>query len=120
MVAQRPGEGLATLVQRADEAMYQAKQTGRNRVFTNANDLGREAKGDFDRLHVLLLYWRQNYECGIPEIDAEHMKLFKIANRILASLSEDGDSASMRFPLWMNCWSTSCIISGTKRRCLRR
>ena len=92
VVAQRPGEGLATLVQRADEAMYQAKQTGRNRVFTNANDLGREAKGDFDRLHVLLLYWRQNYECGIPEIDAEHMKLFKIANRILASLSEDGDS----------------------------
>jgi diguanylate cyclase (GGDEF)-like protein/hemerythrin-like metal-binding protein/PAS domain S-box-containing protein len=93
VVTMRSGEGLATLVERADGAMYQAKQTGRNRVFTNSDDLAREAKGDFDRLHLLQLYWRRHYECGIPEIDVEHMKLFKIANRIQASLSSNGTSS---------------------------
>ena len=92
VVAQRSGESLATLVERADGAMYQAKQGGRNRVFTNADDLAREAEGDFNNLHLLQLYWRRHYECGIPEIDTEHMKLFEIANRIQSSLSSNVNS----------------------------
>src|ERR1700739_733166 len=93
VVAQRPGESFAAVVERADEAMYEAKQIGRNRVVTNSDDLMRESKGDCDRLHLLTLYWRRYYECGIPEIDAEHQQLFMIANRILASLNPNGNSS---------------------------
>lgn len=91
VVAQRPGESFADMVERADGAMYQAKQTGRNRVFTNSDDLERESNCNSDHLHLQALYWRRHYECGIPEIDAEHERLFRIANRILASLSTNGN-----------------------------
>lgn len=91
VVAQRPSENFAALVARADAAMYQAKQAGRNRVCANADDLQWESKNESDHPHFLELHWRKHYECGIPEIDAEHEELFKIANRILGSIGPNGN-----------------------------
>jgi diguanylate cyclase (GGDEF)-like protein/hemerythrin-like metal-binding protein/PAS domain S-box-containing protein len=95
VVAQRPGENFAALVARADAAMYQAKQTGRNRVSTNADDLQWESSDQSDHPHFLELYWRKHYECGIQEIDAEHQELFRIANRIVGAIGPNGDGVEI-------------------------
>jgi len=92
VVSQRPGESFAGLVDRADAAMYQAKQTGRNRVVTNADDMYWESKSQSENPRPPELYWRKHYECGVPEIDNEHRELFKIANRLLGSLGSEGQS----------------------------
>ncbi len=92
VVSQRPGESFSGLLDRADAAMYQAKEAGRNRVVTNADDVFWESKSESEHPRPLELYWRKHYECGIPEIDNEHKELFDIANRILGSLSSDGES----------------------------
>ena len=95
VVSQRPGESFAGLVDRADTAMYQAKQAGRNRVVTNADDMYWESKSQSENSRPPELYWRKHYECGIPEIDNEHLELFRLANRILGSDGQSTEAAPL-------------------------
>ncbi|MGA8087076.1 MAG: diguanylate cyclase [Terracidiphilus sp.] len=93
IAAQRLGESLPALLDRADAAMYQAKQNGRNRVVVDAEDLRRESARNPNRFEPLELHWRKAYACGIPRIDAEHKELLRIANRLLLKLGSCQDNA---------------------------
>lgn len=67
---------------RLDDALYQAKQTGRNRVI---------ASDDNEKLPVaaLKLEWRPELQSGNDEIDRQHQELFEIGNRLI-NMSLDG------------------------------
>jgi diguanylate cyclase (GGDEF)-like protein/hemerythrin-like metal-binding protein/PAS domain S-box-containing protein len=93
VVSRRAGENFSSMVDRADAAMYQAKQNGRNQVYCNTKDLHRESTHKLDQLARLELHWRKAYASGNSEIDAEHQMKFQIANRILTSLSADPGGA---------------------------
>ncbi|NLK38686.1 MAG: bacteriohemerythrin [Clostridiales bacterium] len=61
---------------RADEALYLAKATGRNRVV---------ASEEQETLSIasICIYWKEEWECGHREIDAQHKQLIEIANRLI-------------------------------------
>ncbi len=71
-----------TLMHHADQAMYQAKNQGRGRVclFTTAWDPAQGA-----------LLWHPGHECGHPRIDAEHHRLFMLANLLLEHIKDPGE-----------------------------
>ena len=73
-----------TLMHHADQAMYQAKNQGRGRVclFTATWD---PAQGT--------LLWHPGHACGHPRIDAEHHRLFMLANRLLEHMKDQGEQS---------------------------
>lgn len=67
---------------RADEALYRAKDGGRNRVCADqhgSSDIWAAETG----ASVIRLVWQEAYECGEPTIDREHRELFELANVLL-------------------------------------
>lgn len=87
----RVEDSFASLVARADAAMYQAKQGGRNRVVVNADDMRLRFTRRPDRLGLPELRWRKLYASGLPQIDIEHQGLFEAANRVISALGADGE-----------------------------
>ena len=83
------GESAAAWFQRLDAALYAAKNSGRNRVHTDANgnsDLWTWESG----LSALHLVWQEAYASGHLLIDAEHRELFSLANLLIdAALAEN-------------------------------
>ena len=78
-VAERmKAESLRSWYKRADNALYQAKNTGRNRVV------------DSDKIDIplvsLQVQWRQEWNCGNDEIDEQHDKILQIANDLIAKV----------------------------------
>ena len=73
-----------TLMHHADQAMYQAKNQGRGRVclFTATWD---PAQGT--------LLWHPGHACGHTRIDAEHHRLFMLANRLLEHMKDQGEQS---------------------------
>jgi hemerythrin-like metal-binding protein len=67
---------------RLDTALYQAKKSGRNRVAVarvGSSDVWAAESGR----SVVRLVWSEAYECGEPNIDAQHRELFTLANTTL-------------------------------------
>jgi diguanylate cyclase (GGDEF)-like protein/hemerythrin-like metal-binding protein len=67
---------------RLDTALYQAKKAGRNRVAVarvGSSDVWAAESGR----SVVRLVWSEAYECGEPNIDAQHRELFTLANTTL-------------------------------------
>ena len=67
---------------RLDEALYQAKQTGRNRVVASDGN---------EKLPVaaLKLEWQLELQSGNDELDRQHQQLFEIGNRLI-NMTLDG------------------------------
>ena len=77
-----------TWFRRLDGALYRAKGNGRNRVwverFGNSDSWATESGASAVRL-----VWQEAYECGEPNIDAQHRELFVLANAAFdASINE--------------------------------
>jgi hemerythrin-like metal-binding protein len=67
-----------------------AKGSGRNRVVIDKqgnSDLWAKS----DNSSVLHLNWHDSYNCGQPVIDAEHQKLFGLANALIAAAFRRGE-----------------------------
>ncbi|NCD08309.1 MAG: diguanylate cyclase [Negativicutes bacterium] len=62
---------------RVDDALYHAKETGRNRVF-NADDLR-----DSPTIATVQLEWNKEWESGNSVIDNQHRELVKLGNELV-------------------------------------
>ena len=69
------------LVQKADEALYEAKNSGRNKVMPRAEELKVLDSSDF-----LKVVWSSKFESGHEGIDAQHKELFDDSNVIFESI----------------------------------
>jgi len=79
------GESLEAWIQRADRALYRAKAEGRDRVLA-----AEPAEGEVVEARPMIeLQWEDAYASGHPLIDAQHRRLFELANSLLAALTQD-------------------------------
>jgi diguanylate cyclase (GGDEF)-like protein/hemerythrin-like metal-binding protein len=87
-------ESAETWFRRLDDALYRAKDSGRNRVWVErlgSSDLWAAESGP----SVVRLVWQEAYECGEPNIDSQHRELFALAN---AALDASFKTAEPRAP----------------------
>ncbi len=83
-------ESSAEWFQRADNALYRAKQSGRNRVVVDSR--GNSDAWGASRPTVLHLVWQEAYQCGNSTIDDQHRELFDLANVLIDASFEQRES----------------------------
>jgi len=73
----RKEDNRLTWYKRVDDALYHAKETGRNRVF-NADDLDKEFP-----VATVQIEWKSEWESGNQEIDKQHRELVQFGNELI-------------------------------------
>ncbi|MDO8607598.1 MAG: PAS domain S-box protein [Phaeospirillum sp.] len=91
----RPAETWDAWLARADAALYSAKQAGRNRVVSDVSDVREAEEAELLDLDFLHLVWRNAYESGRIELDAQHRGLFAHANTLLGAIIADHPKAEV-------------------------
>jgi diguanylate cyclase (GGDEF)-like protein/hemerythrin-like metal-binding protein/PAS domain S-box-containing protein len=83
-IAIYPEHGLTEkqLMKNGDTAMYQAKESGRNRVWVYKRN---QDNSILTEDALVLLNWKKSYESGNPSIDMEHRGLFELASELINS-----------------------------------
>lgn len=76
---------------RADQALYAAKNSGRNRVVVDTQGNSDLWSNGSESSLILHLNWHDSYDCGQPVIDAEHRKLFDLANVLMNTAFARGE-----------------------------
>lgn len=80
------GDTMASLTQRADEALYQAKAAGRDQIHVAPNGSEPETVEIDVSADFVQLIWHPAYECGNVHIDRQHENLFVLANTLLTAI----------------------------------
>jgi len=78
---------LDALLKKADEALYEAKDTGRNKVVVRS--VAPESDGEPPetlRTSFIRLEWNRDYASGCKTIDRQHHNLFLLTNDLLAAI----------------------------------
>ena len=89
------GDTMTSLTQRADEALYQAKAAGRDRIHVAQEPSPPRAAAGASGSGVVQLVWRPAYACGNALIDQQHQDLFVHANALLAAMLADKPAADI-------------------------
>jgi diguanylate cyclase (GGDEF)-like protein/PAS domain S-box-containing protein len=89
-----PLETLDSLFKRVDDALYAAKEAGRNQVSVSQGDRSESTAA------VPHLIWKPSFACGDRRIDDDHRELFRLANALL-------DVAFADSPRSMHCSTTA-------------
>lgn len=81
----RKEENRFTWYKRVDDALYHAKETGRNRVF-NAEDLDKTLP-----VATVQIEWKSEWESGNQEIDKQHRELVQFSNELIFDIFSEVD-----------------------------
>jgi len=79
----RKEDNRITWYKRVDDALYHAKETGRNRVF-NADDLDKKFP-----VATVQIEWKSEWESGNEEIDKQHRELVRFGNELIFDVFSD-------------------------------
>jgi diguanylate cyclase (GGDEF)-like protein/hemerythrin-like metal-binding protein/PAS domain S-box-containing protein len=91
----RDDESFLSMLNRADDCLFNAKQGGRNRSIIDERDQARGGANKARLGHFLELPWKRGYTSNHSGIDSEHRRIFQITNRILAVMAADGSPSEL-------------------------
>lgn len=86
MTAGEPGASVASLLRAADEALYRAKEAGRNQVMLAEHKQPAPRSSTGSLANFVQLVWDEANECKHELIDSQHRRLFDDANKLLAAI----------------------------------
>lgn len=79
-------ESVVEIIARADELLYKAKSSGRNRVeFVASDSVVTPTPQDLES-NIVQLVWKDSFCCGNQLIDAQHQSLFKVSNDLFKAV----------------------------------